>query len=193
MTHSPAPSLNALKKARPYLMSALVAAVAALTLFPATGHAYDDNRYRDNDRNRPHNDRPYNGPNYGHGHGHGRDDDRDYRYYNQWNNPGYRYNYTRINLSPREESRVRRDLQRYYFDKCGSTNWRNAHGCQPVGYRNGWRIGEPLPPHAVVWPLPYSVYYNLPAPGYGTRYAWVDRDILLLSDRGTILDILLRL
>ncbi len=195
MPHSTAPYLNKFKNARSCLSAAIFAAVTLLALLPSSAKAYDDNRYWDNDRNRSHNDRPYNGPYRGHDHEHdrGRDDDRDYRYYNQWNNPNYRYNYTRINLSPREESRVRRDLQRYYFDKCGGPNWRNARGCQPVNSRNGWHIGQPLPPHAVVWPLPYSVHYNLPAPAYGTRYAWVDRDILLLSDRGTILDILLRL
>jgi hypothetical protein len=176
MTHSPSRILNRRN---------LMAALAALCLFPVAGAAHADDRHWDDNR-RPNYDRSYH-------HDHGRDNYNDARNYNQWNNSRYRYNYTRINLSPREESRVRRDLQRYYFDKCGSTNWRNAYGCQPVGNRNGWRIGEPLPPHAVVWPLPYSVYYNLPQPSYGTRYVWVDRDLLLLSDRGTILDILLRL
>ena len=179
------------RKARSFLLMALT----ALVLIPATGHARDRDDDRNYDRNRGNNNSHY----HGHGNWNG-NNGRGHSYYkpnynpHQWNNYNNRYTYTRVNLSSRDESRVRRDLQRYYFDKCGGVYWRNSHGCQPVGARYGYRIGEPLSPHAVVWSLPSSVYYNLPPPQYGTRYAWVDRDLLLISEgRGTILDILLRL
>ncbi len=173
--------------------SLFLTALAALVLFPATGYARDDDRH---DRNRGNHNSSNHGSSYNYGHGHG----QSYYKPNHWdnkkwnNNSNHRYTYTRINLSSREESRVRRDLQRYYYDRCGSVTGRNSYGCQPVGYRYSHRIGQPLPPHAVVWSLPHNVYYNLPSPSYGTRYAWVDRDLLLISeDRGTVLDILLRL
>lgn len=159
----------------------LTCVLAALVLIPTTAHARDDDR----NRGHQHNHTRY----YSH-HGHG----QSYYKPNHWNSNNHRYTYTRIDLSPREESRVRRDLQRHYFDRCGGVNWRNARGCQPTGYRYGYNIGDRLPPHAVVWSVPQSVYYNLPAPRYGTRYAWVDRDLLLISeDRGTVLNIMLRL
>lgn len=95
----------------------------------------------------------------------------------------------RIWLSGYQESRIQRELRASYFNKC-----RNRHGCtSSSNWGRRYQIGYPLPPHAVVWRMPNTVHRYLPPPAYGTRYVWVDRELLLISDRtGTILDIVLQ-
>ncbi len=71
-------------------------------------------------------------------------------------------------------------LQPYYTRKCPPGLAKKHNGCLPPGHARGYRIGEPL--IGGYWPVPGDVAVLLPRAPYGSRYVWVDRDILLISE-----------
>lgn len=124
------------------------------------------------------------------------DDDR-----NDWSRGrGYSYDYNdrysaypivRINLSPWDRADISRRMEREYWEKCRTVAGQRYHNCGSSysGHGMSYRTGSKLPPQAVVWNVPRSVTPYLPRATHGTRYVWVDRDILLItSDGGIVLD-----
>lgn len=103
----------------------------------------------------------------------GRDDDRRY---------DHDHDRVRIQISQPNVIVVRERLQPYYYSKCPPGLRRKHNGCLPPGHAKNYYIGQPLPTYVEYWAVPRDVLVSLPPAPYGTRYIWVDRDILLISE-----------
>lgn len=71
-------------------------------------------------------------------------------------------------------------LEPYYTRKCPPGLAKKHNGCLPPGHARGYVIGAPLP--GGYWPVPEDVLVMLPRAPIGSRYVWVDKDILLISE-----------
>lgn len=86
-----------------------------------------------------------------------------------------------ISLDDDRHALVRSHLQPYYVKHCPPGLAKKHNGCLPPGQaKKLYTIGQPL--RADYWPVPQEVMSYLPAAPVGTRYVWVDRDVLLISE-----------
>lgn len=176
----------------PFLTAALVLTILTSSLATTTQALAHDDRWQDN----RHHDERYNGR--GHDDDRGWDDrgrgrDRN----NSWPRQVYDYNdsystqnIVRINISPWDRKDLSREIDREYWEKCRTVAGQRYYNCSNYsGHGMSYRIGQKLPPQAVAWNVPRNALTYLPRASHGTRYIWVDRDILLISSNsGIILD-----
>jgi Ni/Co efflux regulator RcnB len=84
-------------------------------------------------------------------------------------------------------------LEREDHRACPPGLAKKHNGCLPPGQAKKDRVvvGEALPPDAV-FVVPHRVRSTLPPPPYGYRYAVVNNQVVLVSDRNIVVDIVLR-
>ena len=172
----------------------LLTAAFALTVLTSglapTGHAlahdndrWQDSRHDDRYDGRDHDDRGRNDR------GRDRNDSWPRQVYN-YNDTYSPQNIVRINISPWDRKDLSREIDREYWEKCRTVAGQRFYNCTNYsGHGMSYRIGQKLPPQAVAWNIPRNALTYLPRASHGTRYIWVDRDILLIStNSGIILD-----
>lgn len=90
------------------------------------------------------------------------------------------------------DDRHRESARRYYVQHYGNTRGcppglaKKNNGCMPPGQAKKYRMGQPLPPEVVYYPVPQPVLIHLPPVPAGYRYVRVGNDILLLSRQSTL-------
>lgn len=81
-----------------------------------------------------------------------------------------------------------RDAMRTYYrneyaaGRCPPGLAKKNNGCLPPGQVDrAWRVGQPLPPEVVYYPLPPDLYAQLTPPPYGYKYVRVDNNVMLIN------------
>lgn len=85
-----------------------------------------------------------------------------------------------MDLDAGEVAVVRTRIQPYYVRHCPPGLAKKHNGCRPPGHTHRYVIGQPY--YGPYWEVPHDVIVTLPYPPRGSRYIWVDRDILLVSE-----------
>lgn len=75
---------------------------------------------------------------------------------------------------------IRERLSPYYQKQCPPGLAKKHNGCLPPGQAKKYRVGRIYT--GAFWDVPEDVLELLPAAPHGSRYIWVDRDILLISE-----------
>ncbi len=88
----------------------------------------------------------------------------------------------RISLGSDVRVRIEQLMGTHYRRHCPPGLAKKHNGCRPPGQVKRYVIGQPLPGYLSYWPVPGDVLDLLPVAPYGSRYIWVDRDILLISE-----------
>jgi len=108
--------------------------------------------------------------------------DKDKDHGRQWEHADKRHDRILISLDEPRIVTIRSRLQPYYVRHCPPGLAKKHNGCLPPGHAKRYIIGQPLPYEVVYWDVPPEVITLLPAAPYGTRYVWVDKDVLLISE-----------
>lgn len=88
----------------------------------------------------------------------------------------------RISLDGDVRVRIEQLMGSHYRRHCPPGLAKKHNGCRPPGQAKKYVIGQPLPGYVDYWPVPRDVLDLLPIAPHGSRYVWVDRDVLLISE-----------